>query len=307
MQSVLIGWRSAFVALVVCMAATWAQATPRAAGEHRDDTSRQLIEKSVLIAPGNIGEFTLDGSSYDPTNKQAGAGFRYSLGGHQEIRFDVYVYPAGRMSEADALVKGMAEFKTSFRGAEKAGIYHDLVVGDEGDFQLEPADEATPVDGSSVAPLQDDKAEESRLIRALIEGSRHAGRRVRLSMQYPPLDTPLYSDGYLFYKQLYFFKVRASAARDRIDESAFHALADSAASTLVPAIQVANIGGCAQAVITLDSNVTADAMARALVAQSAAAEDENCYLDEASADIASKSTGASTVEITFDPGDWNGK
>lgn len=293
------------VALAFCLAATSAQAAPRAAAGNKEDDSRPLIEKSILIAPGNVGDFALEGSSYDPANKQSGAGFRYSLEDHPEIRFDVYVYPAGRMSEADAVARGMVEFKAGFEDAEQSGIYHDVSITDERDFQLRPPAAATAVERPPATPMQEDDAEKSRLIGALVDGIRHAGRRVQLRMAYPPLDTPLYSDGYLFYKQLYFFKVRASASRDRIAARAFHALADTAARTLVPAIQVANIGGCAKAVVEIGSSASADDLARALITQSIAAEDENCYPDEASADTASKSDHAGTVEIVFDPGDWN--
>lgn len=260
---------------------------------------RPFIETSYLIAPERIGDFELEGAQYDETNKYAGAGFRYALKDHQETRIDVFVYPAGRFSEAAALEHGMREFKAGFGEAEKAGQYRDLHILAEDAFPLEAA---TPVADAETATPEDKK--EANLRRILQESTRTTGRVLRMRMDLMPVQIPLHSNGYLFYRNLYFFKVRASAATDRIDEAAFNQLVDMAARTLVPAIEVANVGGCASSEIVLDPNSDPDKIAEILLRRSIEIQGENCFADAGKAEIERKSDHARRIEIHFTAQDW---
>lgn len=311
---------SVVIALASGLFAPTASALQEQAPGEPEAEARPFIETSYVIAPERIGEFVIEDSSYDAANKYAGAGFRYALPGHQETRFDVYVYPAGRSAEAEAIERGMVEFKAGFAEAERAGYYRNVRIVEESDFALalleaEPEsalpgdtvpDTASPTRGASEGEAPDElDPEEAALISKLLEAGQHTGRRVSLQLDLLPQDMPMHSGGYLFHKQLYFFKVRVSAARERIDDAGFRALADRAARSLVSAIGVVNIGDCANVVINLNPDANPQAMAQALITQTAAYQGENCYQDAAAAGVAKKSAGARVVEIAFDAQDWH--
>ncbi len=278
------------------------------AGAHADESparsARPFIETSYIIAPLAVGDFTLEESEYDERNKASGAGFRYALKGHQESRIDVFVYPAGLEAQADAIRQGMAEFKAGIQSAEQAGYYTDVRMADETDFPLLAAPgPGTQAIEPSPAPASGDGGREA-ILRGLVEANAPMGRKLRMQLNMQPLGMPMHSDGFLFYKQLYFFKVRVSAARERIDEDAFQALADNAARTLVSTIEVDNIGGCLDNTIEVPSDADPDAIARILVQRTAEIQGKSCYDSAATAEIAKKSKDARVVDITYDPGDW---
>lgn len=303
MPTTVHGGRIARLALALCLLALAAH--PAAARKHAaaQAGARPFIETSYLMAPRQVGDFVLEGASYDEANKYTGAGFRYALKDHQETRFDVFVYPAGRASQSEAVERGMVDFKASFAAAEKAGHYRDVRFLDERDF---PLDAPAPASSASPGDEPDDPAEARKLavLRTLLDATRPTGRVLRMQMELLPQTMPMYSNGYLFHKQLYFFKVRASAARERIDEAAFNALTDMAARALVPAIEVANVGGCAKAEIVLDPKADPDAMAEVLVRRSAEIQGENCFDDAGKAEVERKSEQAQRIEIHFAAQEW---
>jgi hypothetical protein len=260
-----------------------------------DADARPLIETSYLIAPSQVGDFVLDGASYDDKNKYAGAGFRYALKGHQEIRVDIYVYPVGRAPQAQAIASGMIEFKSGIEQAQQAGLYRDLEILSEDDFPLEVPEPAK----SAAAELTLD----AKLLKA-IASTKTVGKRLRMHNTLVNGGFPMFSDGYLFHRQLYFFKVRASAARDRIDQVQFDALADHAARTLVPAIEVANVGGCSKKVIEVPKDADSETFAQILVVRTAEIQGENCFEDAAAAKLDEKSKDARVVRIDFTANDW---
>jgi hypothetical protein len=294
--------QSAVLALACLIACGCARAAPP---DPAETDQRPLIETSHVIAPERIDDFVLDSTSYNDANKYAGAGFRYALTGHPETRIDIYVYPAGRMDEADALESGMSEFKAGLSQAEKDGYYRDMRVTAESEFPLhvsEATAHATDTNDGGHNSLDDEQA---AIVRKLLEADRLAGRRLQLELVRLPQETPMLSAGYLFYKQLYFFKVRVSAAKHRIESTNFQALADRAARTLVPAIEVANIGGCANAVITIDTNAPPQTVAGTLMAQAAIRQADNCHEDETSIDLPGKSQGTRVIDIRFESSDWH--
>jgi hypothetical protein len=266
--------------------------------------ARPFIETSYIIAPLGVGDFTLEDSEYDERNKAGGAGFRYALKGHQESRIDVFVYPAGLEAQADAIRQGMAEFKAGIQSAEQAGYYTDVRMVDEADFPLlaAPGQGAQAAEPSPATSSGDGGRE--AILRGLVEANVPVGRKLRMQLDMQPLGMPMHSDGFLFYKQLYFFKVRVSAARERIDGAAFQALADAAARTLVRAIEVDNIGGCLDNTIEVPADAAPDAIATLLVRRSAEMQGKNCFDSAATAGIAKKTRDARVVDIAYDPGDW---
>ena len=275
---------------------TLAFGTQAAKSRKQAAAERTFIEASYLIAPQRIGDFELEGASYDERNKYAEAGFRYALKGHQETRFDVFVYPSGRAPQEQAVAAGLANFKASVEEAQRAGYVSDLRILSEDAFPLEaPASAAQ--DTATATP---DTAE----LLAALASTRTVGRRLRMQNMLVSSGFPMFSNGYLFHRQLYFFKVRASAARERIDQTAFDALTDMAARILVPAIEVANVGGCARKEITLDPKAKPEEMAQVLVRRTAEIQGENCFTDAVDAKVEAKSREARVVRIEFTGDEW---
>ena len=273
------------------------------ADEPESRSARPFIETSYIIAPVSVGDFTLEDSEFDEKNKAGGAGFRYALKGHQESRIDVFVYPAGLEERPEAIKHGMAEFKAGIESAEQAGYYTDVRMVDETDFPL--LGNADQGDAGAGKPSQStDESERETILRELLESTNPVGRKLKMQLSMQPLGMAMRSDGYLFYKQLYFFKVRVSAAQERIDERAFQELADNAARTLVPAIEVDNIGGCLDNTIEVPRDADPDAIGKILIQRTAEIQGKSCFESATTADIAEKSKNARVVTIAYDPDDW---
>ncbi len=263
---------------------------------------RPLIEVSLISAPKRAGDFVLEQSSYDPQTKHAGAGFRYVHPDHKAVRLDVFVYPAGEMPEKKALERGMADFMRSFDAGVQMKYYHDLTVVGREPFVIAPQPSAHS-DG--------DKDASPELLAALagkaIEGER-VDLRYRIHMEDTGENVMMRSRGYLFYKQLYYFKGRISAAESLVDQTTYNALTDQAMRELVQAIDVRNVGGCARSQITLDSSLLdrkddgksiSVALAQSLVENAS----RNCFdtLSDAKREGARK---AETITIEYDADDW---
>ena len=258
---------------------------------------RAYVETSYLIAPRQAGDFVLEGTQFDKKQKYSGAGFRYRLGDHQESRIDVFVYPAGRMGSDQALERGMQAFRADLKRAVDAGSYSNLVLADEQDFATD-GEPTLPV----ATPAADDK--EALLQGIVSSGKRWMGRKLPMTLDLQPQGWPMHSRGYLFYKQLYYYKIRASAAQERISSEEFDRLTDLAARTLVPAIEVVNVGACADSTIYLDKDATPEEAAQALVTQAVEHQGYNCHASAADAALEQKSATASVIDISYEPEEW---
>lgn len=256
-----------------------------------------FVETSYLVAPRKIGDFVLEGARYDENQKYSGAGFRYMLDGHQETRIDVYVYPAGKMSRETAMTHGMQAFRADLARAVDAHTYTNLVVLDEREFVL--ADVPQPLDTKSPADRN-----VATILAATAAATHPTGRKIEMTMNLQPRDLAMRSSGHLFYKQLYYLKVRATAAQERISAEEFRELTDRAARTLVPAIEVVNIGSCANSTINLDINASPDEVAEALVTQASVHQGYNCHANASDAGIEKKSESAEVIDISYEPAEW---
>ena len=296
---------ASIIAFSFVFASMAALASAAHADEPKTGPARPFIETSYIIAPLSVGDFTLEESEYDEKNKVSGAGFRYALKGHQESRIDVFVYPAGLEDQAEAIKHGMAEFKAGIRSAEQAGYYTDVRMIDETDFPLLGNTNLGDANAAKPSQATDPKeSERETILRDLIEATSPMGRKLRMQLNMQPLGMAMHSDGYLFYKQLYFFKVRVSAAQERVDEPTFQALADNAVRVLVPAIEVDNIGGCLDNTIEVPTDADPDAIGKILIQRTAEIQGKSCFDSAKSADITEKSKDARVVTIAYDPGDW---
>lgn len=261
--------------------------------------ARAYIETSYLIAPKTAGAFQLTSSKYDPAAKSAGAGFHYAMPSHPELVIDVFVYPAGRRDTATALADGLAAFRRDMASAVAKGTYSRLDELTHAPFAL--GGEAAPAPASAPANGVD-----AAVQAAIAESERTPGEKLQLDLRLED-GLRLFSNGYLFYKQLYYFKVRVSAAKDDIAQDRFDALADQAARTLVPAIQVANVGGCADATIHLDVNDTPEHNAVALVRQARLQMGFNCHASAKDAGIDQAADTADVVQIAYGADDWTSR
>lgn len=256
---------------------------------------RSFIEYSDIFAPRQVGPWQMVNHSYDPDNKRAGAGFSYVHPDHAGVIASVYVYPAGRMSQDAALELGMADFRSDLRAAVAAGVYTRLEERGSSAFNLALTD-------GRAGSRRDDAA--LTAIAARVDGGTLAGQKLQLRMDLTssnrrPGEQPMRSNGYMFYRQLYYFKVRVSGAETLMDEADFQALADAAARGLVPAIEVANFGACAALSIDLAEGQTPEQMAEAATRQLATQMRYNCR-DAARA----PADGTEVVRIDYDVGDW---
>lgn len=288
-----------FPLLLSVAALTLATGAPAvAAGKDTSAASRPFIETSYLIAPNKVADFTLEGASYDDKEKYAGAGFRYALAGHQEIRFDVYVYPAGLLQPASAIDDGMKAFRHDLKLASEQGIYTQLSELHDAPFPLTTAEP----DNSTTAHSND-----AAVLKAITDAQRIDGHKLQMRMNLQPRDWPMYSSGYLFYKQLYYFKLRATAAQERITQETFDTLTDLAARTLIPALQVANVGGCAQATIVLNVDDAPEHAATELVRKSAQQQALNCHSDTQQTGVEALRATAAVVDITYSADEWKSR
>lgn len=261
-----------------------------------------LITTSHLLAPLRVDDFVLENTMYDESRKYAGAGFRYDLPGYGAVRFDVFVYPAGRLPADEALARGMPDFKRDLELAQQSGFVKDLVILSEDAFPLQRPE---PETAAAAAPEGKPDDAIGATLAMIAHAYKPIGRRLRMRdvLVDERGDFPIHSNGYLFYRQLYFYKVRVSAGRALISEDEFETLADRAARTLVPAIEVINLGACANRDIEVSPDANPDDFAATLMRRMAQFDSENCYRDAQAAKLDEKSAGASVVTIHFDASD----
>ena len=253
------------------------------------------IQTSYLIAPRQVGDFVLAAANYDPAEKYAGAGFGYQLPAQPQIKLDVYVYPAGRMAQAQAVSEGTTEFVASLRQAAKQGTFGDLQVVQQSEFALPPP---------SVASRPPQNAVDAAVIQASAQAEQVTGQKLELELQYPGQDTPMRSNGYLFYKQLHYFKVRASAPKGELSRERFNAVTDHAARTLVPALRAANVGSCAQFTFQVPQGANEVALATAVATQLSQASALGCYGSADRAGIDAVRDSAQVIEISYSADEW---
>lgn len=333
------------VLVAACLTAALAFA-PQAAADKRGKP-RAFIESSAIVAPQRVGEFMLEGSQQWPDQKFAGVQFRYLLPGHEALRIDVFVYPHGDMPQARAIETGLRDFLDTLEAQVRAGNFSDFQVLNDAPMTLPrfassvaekalpaaaseaPAGtaEGTPKDTAATAPAQaaaaseaqtgdaTDPADADPITALLAEAAQSKGRRLALSYRIADPDIPsqrieMRSMGYLFYKQLYLFKGRISAAASQIDEAEFQTLTDRAMRELIPAIQVFNTGSCAQVAINVDPDKldgdSADSIALDLIAAMNAKIERNCGERLDTPEFKAASRDAEVRRVDYDPEDWGG-
>lgn len=303
--------RRSLVILFGVVAALTIATQPVAAKKRKDkDAAQPFIVETRIAAPKRVGEFQLESTYYDPATKHAGASLRYLLPDHPEIRFDLFVYPAGDMPHDTAMTSGMKDFVASFDAGVQMKYYTDLKIVDTVDFEIAPRTE-TPVrqEEKKAAP----ESEADAIIAAALAPKPISSKRIELRYTLRMDETgemvPMRSRGYLFYKQLYYFKGRISVAESRMDQATFETLSDRAMRELLPAVQASNIGGCASMEIVVDKETatkgggTIGDLLMQMVGESLDGIHRNCYETRAEAK-ASEPKQAEIITIEYDPDDW---
>lgn len=261
-----------------------------------------FVSRTHVSIPKQAGDYVLEGTTFDPSNRAAGVGARFSHPDHPKTRFDLYIYPAGQMEAGQAIEYGMQDFIGTFQYATAQGAYRDLEILDRTTFPLplEIGEELVPHDPTD--PLAE-----------IVLASREKaipGERLKLSMRHLPSNLPLQSRGYLFYRQMYYFKGRISAAEYSMDIPAFDALADDAMRTLVPAISALNVGSCATINVPVDDSEPDEEKrmqfgAIALVKGIARVKANNCTGELSTERLAELTANSEVVTIEFAPDEWS--
>jgi hypothetical protein len=284
--------------------------------------AQAFVSETYVIVPKRIGAFVLEGTSYDPAEKYSGVGARYVDSDHEAIRVDLYVYPAGRMPQAEAVERGMTPFRESFDAGMRLGYYKQVEIDDDAPFAIPlrgaleagkdaqaAAGDAPPAAVADAAPAAPTGRDLPDGLAKLLQPEPLRGRRLKMRYLFEPGDVPMRSRGYLFHKQLYFFKGRISAAESAVDEAEFSAFSDRAMVELVPAVEALNIGACGNVVVNVDSKTSKggkdDDMARAMLEGILRTTSDNCST-AVPKDLDKRGENAEVVKIAYDPGDWNG-
>ena len=315
-------WQGALLALVTCgPAASLAQDAVEAdtaatetsesdaaqaeapKAEAKKEPTRPFIERSLVIAPEQVGKFKLYSMNDYPGDPSSGIQVRYQHEDFPNVRVDLFVYPAGRVDRGPLLDRAMGEMRQSLEYAVEKGSYSNLTIGKTGEFDLRRVDS----DGSLLPPDAKPAAETEDLDAVLAAVSNQQDYRVgrqleaRLTMGNEAMD----SRGYLFYRGLYLVKGRISAPAISLPGESFERFTQLAMATLVPAISTRSTGGCFSNEIRVnadDANVSEN-LAKQLVVAAAREEHEQCAasLDE------TIPPGHRAMPLVYPPGSWGGK
>lgn len=267
--------------------------------KEKPKAERPFVEETRIAARRRVGDFILEGSLYEETSKDAGVQFRYMHPDHPELRFDIFVYPAGEMPREKAMDDGMQAFTASFDAGVKLKYYDDLQILGTTDFEIVPASKI-PEDASV-------------LVLRAVESLR--GKRIDLRYRMRIEDTgelvPMRSRGYLFYQQLHYFKSRITAAESRVPQDVYETLSDRAVRELVPAITAINIGGCGEmtvatnrAILDRTDEASFDDLVADMLGQLVSHSLRNCYESRADAKEI-EPEDAEIVTIAYDADDWS--
>jgi hypothetical protein len=302
-------WRAALLALAVCgagaSAAQSAAPAPDEAAPADADVApaRPFIERSLVIAPEQVGKFTLQGMNDYPGQPGAGIHVRYRHEDVPDVRLDLFVYPAGRVDREPVLDRAMDELRQSLQHAVDKGSYSNLEIGAEGRFDLRRVDSDGSLLPATAEPAPDPDAGLDEVLAAIDASNDYrVGRRLeaRLHMGDEALD----SRGYLFYRGLYLVKGRISASAKVLPGEALDRFAHHAMATLVPALSTRSTGGCYRNEIIVDPDAPdmGDVLAKKLIASSARAEQEQCapVLDETIPE------GHRALPLVYPPEAWKG-
>jgi hypothetical protein len=210
------------VALLAVWAGIASAAVPSAPPE------RPLLDKSIVAVPTRAGRFTIGRSSTDRHDALAGVRANYHVAGAvRGPTIIVRAIPRGRVAAGAAVSALATRFERGLRGTP--GI-RDLVALPRTRIDVE-------LPGASL--YHHTNGYHTRGFK-LPEGG------LRQSFTYMDTDGVAVRTAMLvFHRRLFDIQVRVGAAASAMSQAEFDALADEAARTLVPALDIRNFGRCA--------------------------------------------------------------
>ncbi len=278
--------------------------------EKSTSASKALIERSAIILPKVINGYQLVDFSFEEKHKFSGVQARYVSNKYPDIAIDFFVYPVGTGPENKILASGMEDFVGSLKQAEELGYFEKLVIEPEQDLllnknglQLKPKEKTGTATTSSALAKKIDK---EAVMASLLEEKDLSGKKLFLS--HTQKSAPMQSLGYLFYRQLYFTKVRVTIASDKLSSDEFNTMADAAVSNIVPMIESRNVGSCTNSTITVGipenagNEDTSDIFMQQLVNGLNRRKADNCVEDLQLNKISKSDFEVITIEYT--PEDW---
>lgn len=141
----------------------------------------------------------------------AGVSLRYHLDGADWIIADVFIYPAGEGDTTKMLKQAADDFRESVAYAERQEIYRNVWWGDEAPYT------------------------------ATLSGGRKLQGRF-LPIVFDAQQDMLTSRAYLFYRKLYYIKIRLSTTVEAVDSLAERA--DGFIVSLLNGVDIVSVGSC---------------------------------------------------------------
>ncbi|TCV96069.1 hypothetical protein EC912_102418 [Luteibacter rhizovicinus] len=172
-----------------------------------------VVDDSWVIAPRHLTHATLAAiKNYaDEGDIAAGVSLRYHIEGADWIVADVFVYPAGQGDTARMLKQASEDFRESIAYAERQSIYKNIWWGEETPYTV-----------------------------VLHDGAKLAG--LFLPLVFDAQEDMLTSRTYLFYRKLYFLKVRLSTTVEAVDSLA--EIADGFVHDIADGLDIVSAGTC---------------------------------------------------------------
>jgi len=176
-------------------------------------THRGVVDDTWIIAPKRVPNAALsDMKNYaDEGDIAAGISLRYHMDEADWIIADVFIYPAGEGDGAKMLKRAAEDFRESVSYAERQQIYRNVWWGDESAY---------------TATLSGGRKLEGRFIPIVFDAQQDM----------------LTSRAYLFYRKLYFVKIRLSTTVEAVDSLAERA--DRFISSLLDNLEIVSVGTC---------------------------------------------------------------
>lgn len=249
--------------ILLCLAACTAQ-HPSAT---RKEAGTPFITETAIDVPERAQSAELVNASRAGA---VGAGIQasYRSGLLQDSHIDLFIYPAGRMPEKEALALGIQGFLDSLAYAEEHGTYSDAVVDSSKPFSATRGDD-TPLPAHKIAFHMTER------------GSVFASR------------------AWISYKQNYWFKLRMTAPL--AFASMLDGVGDPLARELFAKAGASSKGSCGDVTITLPRDDLADTatVADALLEAASRLQRSGCV----GADYPLTS-GFRRILLSYPPGSW---
>ncbi|MET0255931.1 MAG: hypothetical protein ABW193_09050 [Luteibacter sp.] len=193
----------------------FAQEAPAAPPFDLPDTRshRGVVDDTWITAPRRVPGATLMAvKNYaDEGDIAAGVSLRYHFDNADWIIADVFIYPAGDGEQGKMLKQAADDFRESVAFAERQQIYRNVWWGDEAGY---------------TASLSGGKKLEGRFLPIVFDAQQDM----------------LTSRAYLFYRKLYFVKIRLSTTVEAVDSMAEKA--DRFIGGLLDGVDIVSVGGC---------------------------------------------------------------